>query len=260
MQSSPRNKCVPEFCSGEVETSVKFLNYNINGLLQKIDNSHLIQYITSHDFVCLTESFIATSFESDLFNDYCIYTAIAKKLSHQGRYSGVVVVMVRKQYSPYVKQISTDLENMIVLKIDKELLQTPKDVMLVCSYIPPYDSAYWKNCRYGTGIDLLEQCILDLHDSFDDFHILLCGNLNARTASENYTGIAEDFQDIMLQANSIFPRKSQDLIVNTFGQQLLDFCNVYDCVILNGLCEGEHDNSFTYIASCGASVLDYYVM
>ena len=241
---------------------MKFLNYNINGLLQKIDNSHLIQYITSHDFVCLTESFIATSFESDLFNDCCIYTAIAeeKKLSHQGRYSGGVVVMVRKQYSPYVKQISTDLENMIVLKIDKELLQTPKDVMLLCSYIPPYDSAYWKNCRYGIGIDLLEQCILDLHDSFDDFHILLCGDLNARTASENYTGIAEDFQDIMLQANSIFPRKSQDIIVNTFGQQLLDFCNMYDCVILNGLCEGEHDNSFTYIASCGASVSDYYIM
>ena len=139
---------------------MKFLNYNINGLLQKIDNSHLIQYITSHVFVCLTESLIATSFESDLFNDYCIYTAIAKKLSHQGRYSGVVVVMVRKQYSPYVKQIFTDLENMTVLKIDKELLQTPEDLMLVCSYMSPYDSAYCKNCRYEFGIYLLEQCIL----------------------------------------------------------------------------------------------------
>ena len=112
---------------------MKFLNYNMNGLLQKIDKAHLTQYITYHDFVCLTESFVATSFESDMFNDYCIYTAIAKKLSHQGRYSGVVVVMVRKQYSPYVKQISTDLENMIVLKIDNELLQKPKDVMLLCS-------------------------------------------------------------------------------------------------------------------------------
>ena len=61
----------------------------------------------------------------------------------------------------------------------------------------------------------------------------------------------------MLQANSIFPRKSQDLIVNTFGQQFLDFCKMYDW---NGLCEGEHDNSFIYIASCGASVLDYYIM
>ena len=58
---------------------MKFLNYNINGLLQKVDNVHLIQYITSHDFVFLTESFVATSFELDLFNDYCIYTATAKK-------------------------------------------------------------------------------------------------------------------------------------------------------------------------------------
>ena len=58
----------------------------------------------------------------------------------------------------------------------------------------------------------------------------------------------------------LFPRKFQDLIVNTFGLQLIDFCDMYDCVILNGLCEGEHDNSFTYIASCGASVLNYYIM
>ena len=93
--------------------------------------------------------------------------------------------MVRKQYSPYVEQISADLENMIVLKIDKELLQTPKYVILVCSYIPPYDSIYRKNCQYEFGLELLEQCILDLHDSFDDFHILLCGGLNARTASGN---------------------------------------------------------------------------
>ena len=46
---------------------MKFLNYNINGLLQKVDNVHLIQYRTSHDFVCLTQYFVAISFESDLF-------------------------------------------------------------------------------------------------------------------------------------------------------------------------------------------------
>ena len=72
-----------------------------------------------------------------------------------------------------MEQISTDPENMIVLKIVKELLQTQKDVMLVCSYIPPYDSIYWKNCQYRFGIEQLEQCILDLRDSFGDFHILL---------------------------------------------------------------------------------------
>ena len=81
-----------------------------------------------------------------------------------------------------------------------------------------------------------------------------------REQSEKYTGIPEDFQEIMLQANSIFPRKSQDLTVNTFGQQRLDFCNMYDCFILNGMCEGKHDNSCIHISSCAASFLDYYIM
>ena len=63
-----------------MKRSVKFLNYNRNGLLEKVVNAHLIQYIISHDFfLCLTESFAATSFELDLFNDYRIYTATAKK-------------------------------------------------------------------------------------------------------------------------------------------------------------------------------------
>ena len=101
----------------------------------------------------------------------------------------------------------------------------------------------------------MEQCVLDLHDSFDDLHVLLWGDLNARTASQNYTGISEDFEELMVQTDSLFPRKSQDDTINTFGQQLLKFCNMYDCLILNGLWEGEHDDSFTYIVCCGASVI-----
>ena len=87
----------------------------------------------------------------------------------------------------------------------------------------------------------MEQCVLDLHDSFDDLHVLLWGDLNARTASQNYTGISEDFEELMVQTDSLFPRKSQDDTINTFGQQLLEFCNMYDCIILNGLWVGEHE-------------------
>ena len=120
----------------------------------------------------------------------------------------------------YVEQLPIDVENTIVLKIDKQLFGTPKDIMYVCSYIPPYDSNYWKNSQFGYGIELLEQCILDLYDSFDDFHVLLCGDLNARTASENYTSVSVELEDVLLQSSSQFPRKSQDDIVNTFGNQL----------------------------------------
>ena len=88
--------------------------------------------------------------------------------------------MVRKKYSKYVEQIPTDLQNIPVLKMDKELLQTSKAIMLVRSNILPYDSSYWKNTQYGIGLEQLEQCILDPYDSFDGFHVLsLCGDLNA---------------------------------------------------------------------------------
>ena len=72
-----------------------------------------------------------------------------------------------------MEQIPIDLENIAVLKMDKELLQTSKAVMLLCSYIPPYDSSYWKNAQNGFEIEQLGQCILDPHNSFDDFHVLI---------------------------------------------------------------------------------------
>ena len=74
--------------------------------------------------------------------------------------------MVRKKYSEYVERIPTDFEQnyiIVVLKMDKELLQTSKAIMLVRSNILPYDSSYWKNTQYGLGLEQLEQCILDLH-------------------------------------------------------------------------------------------------
>ena len=72
-----------------------------------------------------------------------------------------------------MEQIPIDLENIAVLKMDKELLQTSKAVMLLCSYITPYDSSYWKNAQNGFEIEQLGQCILDPHNSFDDFHVLI---------------------------------------------------------------------------------------
>ena len=70
MQNSLRHTCVHASCFRSTNQSVKFLNYNANGLSQKLDNVNIIQYITSHDSACLTDSLAVTPFESDIFNDY----------------------------------------------------------------------------------------------------------------------------------------------------------------------------------------------
>ena len=78
-----------------------------------------------------------------------------------------------------------DADNTVVLKLDKGLLGTTKDVVYIGLYIPPYDSNYWKTTFDGCGIEPLEKCLLDLHTSIEDFSLFICGDFNARTADSN---------------------------------------------------------------------------
>ena len=161
--------------------SLRFLTYNVCGLLSKLENDDFVRYVTSFDIVCLTETFIGFDFQSDLFKDFKIFTAAAKKLSHHGRQSGGVMVLVNNSYAAMIDRIQTDVENTVVLKIKNELLGCDKDTMLIASYVPPCDSPFWKTTQNGYGLELLDKCVLDLYDKFDDFNLLFCGDFNART-------------------------------------------------------------------------------
>ena len=120
-----------------------------------------------------------------------------KKLSYHGRYSGGVIVLVRKDFVPFVERIYLDVDNIVVLRIKKVLVGTDKDVMFISAYLPPYDSSYWKQTPHGYGMEIIEKCVMDLHDKTDNFYLLLCGDLNARTASENYSQVQDDYEDVL---------------------------------------------------------------
>ena len=64
------------FADGKM--TLRYLTYNVSGLLSKLDNAAFVNYITSFDFVCLTETYIASDFDSDLFRDLGIFVAKAK--------------------------------------------------------------------------------------------------------------------------------------------------------------------------------------
>ena len=116
------------------------MTYNVSGLLSKLDNAAFVNYITYFDFVCLTETYIASDFDSHLFRDLGIFVAKAKNLSSHGRLSGGVLVLVRKQFLPFVERMHVDVDNVIVLRMKKVLLGTDKDVMFIAACLPPYDS------------------------------------------------------------------------------------------------------------------------
>ena len=91
----------------------------------------------------------------------------------------------------------------------------------------------------------------------------MCGDFNARTGTQNGTWNTEDLDDMCCDKNSDtkpFPRRSNDIQMNTFGNQLIDLFDMYECMILNGLMECGFDEGFTYISKTGCSVIDYFIM
>ena len=73
-------------------------------------------------------------------------------------------------------------------------------------------------------MEIIEKCVLDLHDKTDDFYLLLCGDLNARTASENYNQVQDDYEDVLSNVVNSFPRKSQPTCDTVFIPYYIEFC------------------------------------
>ena len=241
---------------------LKIVTYNVCGISTKLSNSDFLNCLNHYDIACLTETFASKDVDTSIFPLHEIYNSHAKKLSKQGRLSGGVIVLVRKSIHCYVKRIPVNVENIIVLKLDKKLFRSDKDIMFIAAYIPPYDSNYWKTAQDGFGIELLEQCLHELYSAYDEFSILISGDVNARTSDQNLDFSLTDDIDSLCIANLCekVKRNSQDTCTNRFGEQLLDFCNIYDCFLLNGLCKGNHDDSFTFLSDRGSSVIDYFVL
>ncbi|KAK7469525.1 hypothetical protein BaRGS_00036471, partial [Batillaria attramentaria] len=53
-------------CMNSVTKSLAFLNWNVDGLLSKLEDGEFIDYVASFDLVCLVETFV-DSFSSSVF-------------------------------------------------------------------------------------------------------------------------------------------------------------------------------------------------
>ena len=225
----------------------------------------MVDCLLRFDIFSLNETFINfDNREYPAFKEYDVYVSKAQR-AHV-RCSGGVMVFVNKRLSQFVKRIESKYAHTVVLEINKELFGLAKNVLLICMYLHPYDSKYWDISEHGYGIEILEQCIIDLFvNRDDDFSLIVCGDLNARTGSANAV-LADsydvDFNKIQVSdsENVVFERTSDDKETNTFGKQLLDLCSMFQCIILNGARQFEFDDSLTFMSTLGGSTIDYFIM
>ena len=234
-----------------------FVTWNVDGLLSKLDNLDFVIYIASFDFISPVETFVET-FQSSLFPEHTIFCSPALKLSTQGRRSGGIAALVRTNLLSLVREEECRYDYILLFIIDKECFGLLKDTLFVCVYIPPTGSPYYRAAGTDNGIGVLEECLAELQLS-NDVHILLCGDVNARTSNTPYK-VNNSFQTPEAHFHKdmdLFTRHSEDNEENGYGKMLFHMCSVLGLCILSGSSKGDLHGRYTY--ATGLGVTDYFI-
>ena len=110
----------------------------------------------------------------------------------------------------------------LVFLLDKRLFGFNSDVVYVYAYVPPENSPYYSAFDIDDGISLLEESLTDVMLSLDDVYILLCGDLNSRTANE--FPISQTGNDVFTRPVEETPtRCSEDTVLNSFGKKVIEY-------------------------------------
>jgi len=102
--------------SGNKTCSLSFLVWNVDGLHSKIADGDFKRYVEQFDVACLVETFVENSYDlTRHFTGYDKYVSPAVKLSHHGRRSGGVLLLVRKCFSKLIERVDIMYDQMMCL-------------------------------------------------------------------------------------------------------------------------------------------------
>ena len=236
-----------------------FMHWNVNGLQFKIFDSDFLHFVSSFDFVCLVETFVQ-SIREDVFPDYTVFCQPATKLTARGRPSGGVVCLIKNHLMPFIRQLEVKVGNFLLFDVNKQVFGTDKNVLFVCAYLPPEGSNYYPFMNESDGVSMLENCLVDCVLGNNDYHILIAGDLNSRTANISQNISLDNNYFLQSSHPASIGRQSQDSVLNQYGKLLLNMCVALNLCILNGVCYGDHEGRYTYVSDFGSSVIDYFLL
>ena len=151
----------------------------------------------------------------------------------------------------------------IWLKLDRSFFGMSKHTYLCVAYIPPEGSPYFK----AKDVNILELIESDILMYSNEGHIVLAGDLNARTGNrldfiqDDNIKYNENMEFLNYHADKkLIVRNSQDKsVVCSRGKRLLELCCSSQIRILNGRTIGDCGGKFTCHKYGGSSVVDYIV-
>lgn len=161
------------------------------------------------------------------------------------------------------EKIDTRSDYVFWFKLEKQILKLAKKFIFGVLYVPPAQSKFLNDEELSVfAMEIVSMC-----SNFDN--VFLRGDINARTGNLNnfifvYNFLADTFEfdnetlsyfnkaDSLIQYGS-----SQDTVVNSEGQKLIEICSGNNIFIANGrIRKGKDVGQFTYR---GASFI-YYIL
>ena len=182
------------------------------------------------------------------------------------RNSGGIVIFVREKYFSPNMLIKSDSDDILWIKFDGKLFDLESDLFVCLCYVTPSDSS--REVFIETSVfDRISDHIIEISaETNNNYHLLICGDLNSRTGIEpdyvvydnpdNIPVLPEDYV-----SDTAFDRFSHDRFINTNGRKLLDFCKLNSLRICNGrLGKDKGGGKYTYVGGAGSSVVDYVLV
>ena len=240
---------------------LSYLAWNVEGLLDKLEDDEFYEFITNHDICCLSETFTRFSFDFNIkFKDYIYSHCEAVKYSHMGRASGGLLMLIKKDITEFVQIIETNAQNILGIVLSKHWANTDKDILILGTYVHPADSIFYTDKDYTCTLESLEHCILEQIEAGKEYSYIIGGDLNARISDWALSTTANnDTNDINTDDTINYPRNAQDTITNGFSKRLIELCTTFNMTPLNGLEEKNFDGNYTFHSVRGNSTIDHFL-
>ena len=205
-------------------------------------------------------------------NQFHVVYSCRKKNTRGKRNSGGIMIFISRTICKHVTTVQNTDEDVIWLKVCKQLTNYQFDTYLCCTYISPRAS-----CRHqGDDITKLQTIYNDIISYKMKGCVALLGDLNCRTGVKpDY--ITEDIDtpthlilpvniectiDNVIEKNMLIVKDqiTEDKVLNENGRELLKICQSNKLFIVNGRIGPDPDGRYTCHTSQGNSVVDYVIV